>query len=152
MAILTQALLVHLYLSLILSSFILQPWKNDRDCGEKKKKLTALNPEPWHVFLSIRLNILPPGLRIRTTESIAWAELFLIVMRKKDRERMCEAKRRGRKCDTVPGALSKLSGCVESPRAARSDDSVPLQPVTCSLACLPFSGWVWSVCVLHLES
>lgn len=44
MAVLTQALLVHLYLSLILSSFILQPWKNDRDCGEKKKTYST---KPW---------------------------------------------------------------------------------------------------------
>lgn len=62
----------------------------------------------------------------------------------------CHRKERGKKvcvcvcrgeCDTVPGASSKLSGCVESPRATHLDDSVPWQPVTCPLVCLPFSAW-----------
>lgn len=118
------------------------------------KKLKAVNPEPWHVFLSICLNILPLGPCIRITESISWAELFLIVTEKKE----C-VRQKGvcmwwwGECDTVPGASSKLSGCVESPRAAHLDDSIPWQPVTCPLVCLPFSGWGESdLCLLHLKS
>lgn len=99
----------------------------------EKKKLQAVNPEPWHVFLSIRLNILPSGSGIRTTESLSWAEWFLIVTEKKDRE--C-VRQKGRRGESVTLSLEHRASCqsASSHGGPHSRTTASLRkPVTCPL-------------------
>lgn len=61
-------------------SFYLTGQKRMTARVKKKKKLQTVNPERWHVFLSICLNISPLGPDIRTAESVSRVGLFSIVM------------------------------------------------------------------------